>query len=208
MALAQHEVVRAQTEANRPLEYDEDGQRHILGFWLFLATDLVLFACLFATYQVLVTHTDGGPVLSELFELGGVTAETILLLTSSFTGGLAIYEMRRGNLRGLIGWLVFTVMLGLAFIGIEVYEFVTFVGEGATMQRSAALSAFFTLVGTHGLHVSFGILWMISVIVQLLRFGIQPVTARKAFIAGLYWHFLDVVWVFVFSAVYLMGVLG
>jgi cytochrome o ubiquinol oxidase subunit 3/cytochrome aa3-600 menaquinol oxidase subunit 3 len=115
--------------------------------------------------------------------------------------------MRHGHLRRLIGWLAVTVLLGLAFVGIEAREFITYSLEGATMQRSGFLSAFFTLVGTHGLHVSLGIVWMISVGIQLMRDRIQPTTARKLFNAGLYWHFLDVVWVMIYTVVYLMGVM-
>jgi cytochrome aa3 quinol oxidase subunit III len=186
----------------------EEEEKYILGFWIFLASDLVLFASLFATYLVLRTHTDGGPTEAHLFEIPVFTLETFLLLTSSFTCGLATYEMRNGHLRRLIGWLAVTVLLGLAFVGIEVSEFITYSSEGATMQRSAFLSAFYALVGTHGLHVSLGIVWLISVAIQLMRRSIQPTTARKFINAGLYWHFLDVVWVMIFTVVYLMGVMG
>jgi cytochrome o ubiquinol oxidase subunit 3/cytochrome aa3-600 menaquinol oxidase subunit 3 len=185
----------------------EEEEKHILGFWIFLATDLVLFACLFATYLVLRTHTDGGPTESQLFDIPMFTLETLILLTSSFTCGLAVREMRNDHLGRLMGWLAVTVLLGLAFVGIEVHEFLSYSLEGATMQRSAFLSGFFTLVGTHGLHVSLGIVWMISVGIQLLRDRIQPTTARKLFNAGLYWHFLDVVWVMIYTVVYLMGVM-
>jgi len=185
----------------------EEEEKHILGFWLFLASDLVLFACLFATYLVLRTHTDGGPTEAQLFDIPMFTLETFILLTSSFTCGLAVREMRNDHFGRLMGWLAVTVLLGLAFVGIEVYEFITYSLEGATMQRSAFLSGFFTLVGTHGLHVSLGIVWMISVGIQLMRDRIQPTTARKLFNAGLYWHFLDVVWVMIFTVVYLMGVM-
>ncbi|MBN2908896.1 cytochrome (ubi)quinol oxidase subunit III [Polycladomyces sp. WAk] len=185
----------------------EEEEKHILGFWIFLASDLVLFACLFATYLVLRTHTDGGPTEAQLFDIPMFTLETFILLTSSFTCGLAVREMRNGHFGRLMGWLAVTVLLGLAFVGIEVNEFITYSLEGATMQRSAFLSGFFTLVGTHGLHVSLGIVWMISVGIQLIRDRIQPTTARKLFNAGLYWHFLDVVWVMIFTVVYLMGVM-
>ncbi|HET7627160.1 MAG TPA: cytochrome aa3 quinol oxidase subunit III [Bacillales bacterium] len=192
-----------------PLEYqNKEGSLKILGFWLFLATDLVLFACLFATYLVLRTHVDGGPTDKELFGITGFTIETVLLLTSSFTGSLAIFAMRNGHKKRLIGWLMVTVLLGISFVGFEIREFVEYVGEGATMQRSAFLSAFYTLVGTHGAHVSLGIFWMISIIVQLARYGIDAVTARKAFIVGLYWHFLDIIWVFIFTVVYMTGVVS
>ncbi|HET7580207.1 MAG TPA: cytochrome aa3 quinol oxidase subunit III [Bacillales bacterium] len=196
-----------QEDEKKLLEFQRhDGPLSILGFWLFLATDLILFACLFATYLVLRTHTDGGPTGQELFGIRGFTIETVLLLTSSFTGSLAVFAMRNRNKTRLIGWLIVTVLLGLGFIGFEVREFLEYVSEGATMQRSAFLSAFFTLVGTHGCHVTFGIFWMISVIIQLARYGIDAMNARKVFIVGLYWHFLDIIWVFIFTVVYMTEV--
>ncbi|MGX9708496.1 cytochrome aa3 quinol oxidase subunit III [Laceyella tengchongensis] len=194
-------------KSSKHLHGTEEEEKNILGFWIFLSTDLVLFACLFATYLVLRTHTDGGPTTAQLFEIPMFTLETFILLTSSFTCGLAVREMRYNNLRRLLGWLAVTVLLGLIFVGIEANEFLSYSLEGATMQRSAFLSGFFTLVGTHGLHVSLGIIWMISVGIQLLRDRIQPTTARKLFNAGLYWHFLDVVWVMIYTVVYLMGVM-
>ncbi|MCF8566457.1 cytochrome aa3 quinol oxidase subunit III [Alicyclobacillus tolerans] len=191
-----------------PLEYStEEGSLKIFGFWLFLVQDLILFSCLFATYIVQQSHTAGGPTAAQLFDVPGFTTETFLLLTSSFTMGLATLSMRNGNVKRIIGWMIVTVILGLGFIGFEVTEFVTYASHGATMQRSGFLSAFFTLVGTHGAHVSLGIIWMVSIIIQLARRGLNPVNARKIFIVGLYWHFLDVVWVFIFTVVYLTGVL-
>jgi cytochrome o ubiquinol oxidase subunit 3 len=187
-------------------DHDQEGLK-ILGFWIFLVSDCLLFACLFATFLVLRTHTAGGPTGKELFEVPGFTAETFALLTSSFTSGLAVMEMRRGNVKRLISWLIVTALLGLVFIGLEVDEFVKMVSEGATMQRSAFLSAFFTLVGTHGCHVSLGLCWMTAIMFQLARYGINAITQRKVFIVCLYWHFLDVVWVFLFTVVYLMGVM-
>ncbi|MGV3487984.1 MAG: cytochrome (ubi)quinol oxidase subunit III [Tuberibacillus sp.] len=193
-----------------PLEYtSHEGPLNILGFWLFLATDLILFGCLFATYFVVRTHVDGGITDKELFEnINGFTIETVLLLTSSFTGSLAMFAMRNNNKKRLIGWLIVTVLLGLGFVGMEVREFIDYASQGYTMQRSAFLSAFFTLVGTHGAHVSLGIVWMISIITQIIRYGIDAATARKTFIASLYWHFLDIVWVFIFSVVYMTGVVS
>ncbi|WP_081841502.1 cytochrome o ubiquinol oxidase subunit III [Alicyclobacillus macrosporangiidus] len=191
----------------KPLEYQDPNQSvRILGFWLFLATDMLLFGCLFATYLVLRTHTDGGPTARELFDIPGFTAETFILLTSSFTGGLATLAMRNRNRKQVLAWLTVTILLGLSFVGLEVQEFYKDVLEGATMQRSAFLSAFFTLVGTHGSHVSLGIVWMFSILLQVAKRGLTQVTARKVFIVNLYWHFLDVVWVFIFTVVYLFGV--
>ncbi|KUO96271.1 cytochrome (ubi)quinol oxidase subunit III [Ferroacidibacillus organovorans] len=207
MAYVEHALHgRAENEA-KPLEYQDPEQSiKILGFWIFLATDMLLFGCLFATYLVLRTHTDGGLTAKQLFDVPGFAAETFLLLTSSFTGGLATLAMRNRNKSAVMAWIAVTVLLGLGFLGFEISEFTANVARGATMQRSAFLSAFYTLVGTHGLHVSIGIGWMIVTWIQIARRGITRVTARKLFIVNLYWHFLDVVWVFIFTVVYLSGV--
>ncbi|THF84120.1 cytochrome o ubiquinol oxidase subunit III [Cohnella fermenti] len=178
-----------------------------MGFWLFLITDCILFGTLFATYLVLHNNTAGGPTASELFEMPGVIAETFILLTSSFTSGLAVLCMHKGNRKGLIGWLIVTIILGASFVTLEVTEFLKMIDEGAKISTSAFLSSFYTLVGTHGLHVSVGLVWMIALIIQLTRHGITPVTTRKINIISLYWHFLDVVWIFVFTIVYMMGVM-
>lgn len=188
-------------------EHHDQESLKILGFWIFLVTDCILFGSLFATYVVLRNHTDGGPIGKEIFDIPGFVAETFILLTSSFTSGLATLAMNKGKLKSLIGWLVVTAALGLAFVGLEINEFVHMVAEGATISRSAYLSAFFTLVGTHGLHVSIGLIWMVAIMLQLARHGITAVTKRKVFVIGLYWHFLDVVWIFLFTVVYLMGVM-
>jgi cytochrome o ubiquinol oxidase subunit III len=179
----------------------------LMGFWLFLITDCILFGTLFATYVVLHGNTNGGPTAHELFTMPGVIAETFILLTSSFTSGLAVLSMNQGNRKGLIGWLAVTALLGASFITLEVTEFVNMVHEGATISTSAFLSAFYTLVGTHGLHVSIGLCWMIALMIQLSKHGITSVTRRKVNVISLYWHFLDVVWIFVFTIVYLMGVM-
>jgi cytochrome o ubiquinol oxidase subunit 3 len=178
----------------------------VLGFWIFLVTDCLFFATLFATYAVLHTHTNGGFTAKE-FDVPGFVIETFILLISSFTSGLAVLAMHKGNKKGLIGWLIVTLILGAAFVGLEINEFTRIAAEGATLQKSAFLTAFFTLVGTHGLHVTFGILWMIGLIFQLTKKGITTVTKRKISIISLYWHFLDAVWIFIFTVVYLMGVM-
>ncbi|WPZ18387.1 cytochrome aa3 quinol oxidase subunit III [Geobacillus subterraneus] len=189
-----------------PLEYrTEESRLNILGFWIFLGAEVVLFATLFATYLVLFQRTGSGPTAQELFQVKDVLIETLLLLTSSFTCGLAIFEMRRGRLAGLLAWLLVTLLLGVGFIAFEIREFIHYVHEGATMQTSAFLSSFFVLVGTHGAHVGLGIGWMILIIIQLLQRGLTAKTARKVFIVSLYWHFLDVVWIFIFTLVYLLG---
>jgi cytochrome aa3-600 menaquinol oxidase subunit III len=192
-----------------PLEYrTEQGRMNILGFWIFLGAEIVLFATLFGVYAVLAGRYAGGPTHQDLIVMKDVMIQTVLLLTSSFTCGLAIWEMRRENVKGLITWLIITLLLGAGFLYMEINEFVHYVSLGATMQTSAFLSSLFTLLGTHGLHVTFGIGWAIMIIIQLLRRGLTPANATKTFIIGLYWHFLDVVWIFIFTFVYLKGLVG
>lgn len=192
-----------------PLEYQTEQNRlNILGFWIFLGAEIVLFATLFGVYGVLYERYAGGPTHQDIIMIKEVLIQTVLLLTSSFTMGIAIFEMRRGNLKGLISWLVITLALGAGFLFMEVNEFIHYVHIGATMQTSAFLSSLFVLLGTHGAHVTFGIIWATMIIIQLTRRGLTPVTARKTFIIGLYWHFLDVVWIFIFTFVYLKGMVG
>lgn len=189
-----------------PLEYrTESGRLSILGFWIFLGAEVVLFATLFATYAVLFGRTGDAPHPGELFEPSMTLIMTFLLLTSSFTCGIAIHEMRRGSRKGLAIWLIITLLLGLGFLGSEIYEFVHYVHEGASLPSSAYWSAFFVLAGTHGLHVTVGIGWATLLLIQLSRRGLTNVTSRKFFIVSLYWHFLDVVWIFIFTGVYLIG---
>ncbi|ASN06122.1 cytochrome aa3 quinol oxidase subunit III [Virgibacillus necropolis] len=189
-----------------PLEYrTENGRLAVLGFWIFLAAEIALFSTLFATYAVLYGRTADAPLPGELFEPTGTLIMTFILLTSSFTCGIAIHEMRRGSKKGLITWLIITLVLGLSFLGFEIQEFIHYTHEGATIQSSAYWSAFFVLAGTHGLHVTLGIGWAILLLIQVMKRGLTPVTSRKVFIIGLYWHFLDVVWIFIFTGVYLLG---
>ena len=188
-----------------PLEYQGDGNLKIFGFWVFIAAEVVLFSTLFAVYLVLHGNVAGGPTSQQLFDIRGFTIETFLLLTSSFTMGLGTYEMRRQNTKGVLAWVLITILLGLGFLGMEISEFAHYVSIGANISRSAFLSAFFVLVGTHGSHVTLGIFWILSILVQVMRKGVTPKTARKLFVVGLYWHFLDVVWVFIFTVVYLTG---
>lgn len=188
------------------LEYStEEGQLGIVGFWIFITAEVALFATLFATYLVLLNRTAGGPSPHDLFEIGPVLIETFILLTSSFTYGLAVHSMRSGYLRGMIVSMIITLLLGLGFIGMEIKDFVDYADAGATLSTSAFMSGFSVLVGTHGAHVSVGIIWMLLVIIQLARLGLNGTTAKKVFIVGLYWHFLDVVWIFIFTTVYLTG---
>jgi len=179
----------------------------VFGFWMYIMSDCILFATLFATFAVLHGNTFGGPGPKELFSMPLVLAETFILLTSSFTYGLALLASFRNNLKAVISLLVITFILGLSFVTIEITEFVHLFHEGHTWQSSAFLSSFFTLVGTHGLHVSMGLIWMAALIIQVSRHGITHMTQRKLTSLSLFWHFLDVVWIFVFTVVYLMGAL-
>ncbi|OCA82564.1 cytochrome aa3 quinol oxidase subunit III [Pradoshia sp. D12] len=195
-------------DASQPLEYStEQNQLKILGFWIFLGAEIVLFATLFTVYFVLENRTGDGPSGSDIFALGGVLAETFILLASSFTIGIAIHAMRMGMKKAMMVMFSITLVLGLAFLGIEIYEFFHYVHEGASIQTSGFTSALLTLLGTHGAHVTGGILWGIAILIQVSRRGINHLTANKAFIFSLYWHFLDVVWIFIFSFVYLKGLM-
>ncbi|WP_423194032.1 cytochrome o ubiquinol oxidase subunit III [Cupriavidus sp. H18C2] len=177
-----------------------------LGFWIYLMSDCLIFASLFATFGVLLHGTAGGPTGRELFDLRFVLAETVLLLTSSLTFGVAMLkldEAGKGAPQAVIRWLVLTFALGAAFVCMEVYEFRELLHEGAGPHRSAYLSAFFMLVGTHGLHVSAGLLWIIVMVNQVQVFGLDAVVRRRLACLSLFWHFLDLVWIFVFTVVYL-----
>ena len=179
----------------------------LLGFWLYLMSDCLIFACLFATYAVLGRSYAGGPTGMELFDLPLVAVNTSLLLLSSITYGFAMLETQRKGLRNALIWLALTGVLGAGFIGIELYEFSHLIHEGAGPQRSGFLTAFFSLVGTHGLHVSFGIVWLVTLMFQLRKHGLTPENTRRLMCLSMFWHFLDVVWIGVFTFVYLMGVL-
>src|SRR6185437_486890 len=179
----------------------------LLGFWIYLMSDCLVFACLFAMYGVLGRNYAGGPTGAELFDLPLVAVNTSLLLLSSITYGFAMLEMQRKRLPGTLAWLVITGLFGAGFIGVELHEFAHLIHEGAGPQRSAFLSSFFALVGTHGLHVTFGIVWLATLLVQLGRRGITAAIQRRLMCLSMFWHFLDVVWIGVFTFVYLMGVL-
>ena len=192
--------------------YDTGGQHHpqngtLLGFWIYLMSDLLIFACLFAVYGVLGRSYAAGPTGAELFDLPLVAANTAMLLFSSITYGFAMLAMQRRNKAGVLGWLAVTGMFGLAFLGLEMYEFAHLIHVGAGPQRSAFLSSFFALVGTHGLHVTFGLIWLVVLMVQVNRYGLHEANRRRLLCLSMFWHFLDVVWIGVFTFVYLMGVL-
>ncbi|MES2489508.1 MAG: cytochrome o ubiquinol oxidase subunit III [Pseudomonadota bacterium] len=179
----------------------------MLGFWLYLMSDCLIFACLFAMYGVVGANYAAGPSPKDLFDLDLVALNTAMLLLSSITYGFAMIEMARKKKGATLMWLAITGCFGLAFLSIELYEFHHLIHEGAGPQRSAFLSAFFTLVGTHGLHVTFGCIWLVTLMIQLHKNGFTPVMRRRINCLSLFWHFLDVVWIGVFTFVYLLGVL-
>lgn len=185
-----------------------EGKNKVTGFWLFLGGETVLFGALFATYLTLRGQTLDGKTPLELFNLPMVGLTTFILLTSSLTSVFAVMAMHKHNLKGLLTWLGVTVALGLSFLGLEIYEFVEYVHEGHTFTANAFGTSFYTLVGFHGAHVAFGVLWITLLILQGLKKGLTTVTAPKFYLAALYWHFIDVVWVFIFTVVYLMGKVG
>jgi cytochrome o ubiquinol oxidase subunit 3 len=180
-------------------------EKKTLGFWIYLMTDCLLFASLFATFAVLRNNTNGGPGGSELFDMPFVLLETMVLLTSSFTVGLAILGSARGLKVQTMFWLLLTFALGGFFLVLEVSEFAKLAVEGNSWQRSGFLSAFFTLVGTHGLHILVGMLWLGVMLFRLWKFKFKQTDINRLALFGLFWHFLDVVWIFIFSIVYLIG---
>ncbi len=182
--------------------------KNIFGFWVYLMSDCVLFASLFATYMVLQHSTFGGPDAYELANLPFVFAETLILLTSSFTVGLGLLAAKQNKKSLAIGLLLSTLVLGLTFLGMEVWEFSQLIGEGTGPQRSAFLSSFFALVGTHGLHVFFGSIWIAVLIHRIWWQGATASHVRKLTLLSLFWHFLDVIWIFIFTFVYLFGALA
>lgn len=198
-------------ESNWPQEPEKatlEGRNKVLGFWLFLGGETVLFGTLFATFLALRNEIADGKAASELFQLPMVFAATMILLVSSLTSVFAIQAMHRYRVKAMLNWLIVTVILGLGFLGLEIYEFVEYVHEGHKFTTSAFSSSFYTLVGFHGAHVVFGIVWIALLIAQLFRKGLNFVTAPKVYVAAIYWHFIDVVWVFIFTVVYLMGKVG
>jgi cytochrome o ubiquinol oxidase subunit 3 len=194
--------------SSRPAEVAETMSKTSLGFWIYLMTDCVLFASLFATYAVLHGNTFGGPGPKELFDLDFVLVETLILLTSSFSCGLALLAARQGQRRQMFAWLALTAVLGLAFLGLELHEFTNLVHEGNSWRRSAFTSSFFTLVGTHGLHITVGLLWLGILAFAIRAKGITSTLLRRLTLFSMFWHFLDVVWIFIFTIVYIFGVSG
>ncbi|MEH7351961.1 cytochrome aa3 quinol oxidase subunit III [Neobacillus drentensis] len=195
-------------ENSLPLEYKtHQNQLNILGFWIFLGAEIMLFGTLFASYFTLVDRTGTGPTGAEIFEITPVLIETFVLLTSSFVIGLGIHAMRLGKKTAMMTFFAVTLLLGLVFLGFEIFEFVHYVHIGAGLQTSAFTAILLTTLGTHGAHVTFGFFWGLCILLQIKKRGLTTETANKAFIFSLYWHFLDVVWIFIFSFVYLKGMM-
>lgn len=190
--------------SNNPL-FVKMAEDKIFGFWIYLMSDCVLFATLFTTFAIL----SNGPIVNttgtHLFDLPSILIETFCLLTSSFTFGLASFAMHQDNKKLLMIWLAITFILGAGFVGLEISEFHHFILSGKGPDQNAALSAFFTLVGTHGLHVCFGLLWIAVMMIQILKKGLTLATRTQLILLSLFWHFLDIIWIFLFTFVYLMG---
>ncbi len=184
----------------------ENTNKTMFGFWLYLMTDCVLFAVLFATYAVLHNNTFGGPGGAEIFNMPYILVETMLLLTSSFTCGLAMLAVHKKQRKALLIALAITFVLGLAFLSMELFEFRHLVVEGNSWTRSAFLSSYFTLVGTHGLHITVGLFWLATLGYQIFKNGLKQHAVKRLGLFSLFWHFLDIIWIFIFTVVYLMGV--
>jgi cytochrome o ubiquinol oxidase subunit III len=203
----------AQSSAELPMFYLADEHDHpegsstLLGFWLYLMSDCLVFAVLFATFGVLGANYAAGPSPKDLFELPLVALNTTMLLLSSITYGFAMLAMEKGRIGQLQAWLAITGIFGACFIGIELYEFSHMIHDGATPQRSAFLSSFFTLVSTHGLHVTVGLVWLVTLMTQVAQRGLIQANRRRLMCLSMFWHFLDVIWIGVFTFVYLMGML-
>ncbi|EST16602.1 cytochrome o ubiquinol oxidase, subunit III [Pseudomonas putida S610] len=200
-------VVHNETAREQEHGHEDAGSLSLFGFWVYLMTDCILFATLFATYAVLGQSVAGGPSAADIFELPYVLMETFLLLLSSITYGYAMLANHRQDKRWVLRWLGVTFLLGLGFIVMEINEFHHLISEGAGPERSAFLTAFFTLVGTHGLHVLVGLIWIALLMMQVHQRGLTCVNATRLSCLSLFWHFLDIVWVCVFTVVYLFGVI-
>lgn len=206
-------LTAAPAPSGTPIFYDAHEHDHpeggstSLGFWIYLMSDCLIFAVLFATYGVLGGNYAAGPSPKDLFELPLVAVNTTMLLLSSITYGFAMLAMEKDKVGATQGWLAITAIFGLCFVGIELHEFAGLIAQGATPQRSAFLSSFFTLVGTHGLHVSVGLIWLVTLMVQVANKGLITANKRRLMCLSMFWHFLDVIWIGVFTFVYLLGVL-
>lgn len=202
-------VATVQAQQPTPAQAREASDaKAVFGFWTYLMTDCVLFAALFATYAVLRNNTFGGPAGESLFSMPYVLAETLILLTSSFTCGLAMLAVHRKDKQQVLFWFGVTFALGVAFLTMELTEFHRMAVEGNSWRRSGFLSAFFTLVGTHGLHITVGLVWMGTLLRKLYLGNFTQTLTRRLTMLSLFWHFLDIVWIFIFSFVYMLGMIG
>ncbi len=188
-------------------EHPDTAANHAFGFWIYIMSDLVLFAAIFTAFSVLRNNYAGGPTGKDLFHLPYLFGETMFLLFSSATCGLAMLAMHGHNKPLVLTWLALTCLLGLGFVSMEINEFLGMILDGNGPDRSAFLSAFFTLVGSHGAHVTFGLIWMVVVMGQLVVKGLTTPVRSRLMRLSMFWHFLDIVWVGIFSVVYLMGVM-
>lgn len=186
---------------------DESAEKTFLGFWIYLMTDLLMFGGLFATFAVLRTNTFGGPSARDIINLPYILVETLILLVSSSLIGLAVLAALNGQTKRVIWFVGMTFLLGAIFLGMEAFDFHHSFVQGATFQRSGFLTAYYSLVGTHGLHITVGLFWMSILWVYILKQGLTEGAKRKLTLLGIFWHFLDLVWIFIFTVVYLMGVL-
>lgn len=198
-------TMNPQSHAHDAHEHHDTGPTTLFGFWLYLMTDCLLFASVFATYAVLYPNVAGGPSGADIFELPFVLVETFALLFSSITYGFGLIAARNGNRAATQLWLLVTFALGAVFIAMEVYEFHHLIVEGFGPERSAFLTAFFSLVGMHGLHVTAGLIWMAIMMMEVAKRGLGTRTVTRLSCLSLFWHFLDIVWICVFTVVYLMG---
>ncbi len=178
----------------------------IFGFWVFLMSDAILFGLVFSSYVTSMHATAGGPGPKQLYDITSVFAETLVLLASSFTFGMASLSMKYShNKRQLVYWLLVTLLLGMAFLGLETHDFLSMIAKGGYPERSGFLSAFFDLVPLHGLHVTGGCIWLIALLGQMARYGLDSRTKLGIMRLALFWHFLDIVWIAIFTVVYLAG---
>ena len=191
---------------NEDVESTDTVEIQTFGFWIYLMSDLILFATLFATFAVLRTNYAGGPTGKELFDLPYLLVETLFLLFSSVTFGLVMLAVRDGVKKWVLIGLAVTFLLGLGFVSMEINEFHRMIAEGHGPDRSAFLSSFFTLVGTHGTHVTFGLIWMAVMMAQVAVKGLTSPVQSRLMRLSMFWHFLDIIWIGIFSIVYLMGV--
>ena len=186
-----------------PNEERANDSKTVLGFWIYLMTDFVLFAGLFSVFLVLRAYNTQGPTLPA--DLPYALIETLILLTSSFMAGISLIAARANSVKGVILSLIATVLLGGTFLTMEISEFSRLIAQGNGPQTDGFLSSYFTLVGTHGLHIAIGLLWVIALIIAIAKYGLTKSNMRKLALWSLFWHFLDIVWIFIFTIVYLMG---